>query len=411
MFTHISTQTSMNPTGDKLTAELQQTTHIEQPAVVGVGSASVHSTTGETLGAATHVVASGLEFTGQKLGAGLETVASGVGYTGEKLKSAGEKIGETIASVVAPAVAVTGDKIESTIQKVAEVVAEEKAKVELPGVVTLIQNGAFRIFGHLTGTVASSTTTTVDEAIPAPPLPAPTILESDRKETIVIAQKTIAGDIVTADIQSGHEIHKPISRVDVIKESGQLAPQTELHLPNLHIPDVPLNRAIEEQPILPTVDTTAKPTAVDTTEQKAPEPKLPPEQQFPTFVYIHEQTPISQSSSQVSNPLEYKDESEQLLPNLTKKAVEDGAAFIEIAEQMKPDNMKKTTKDVSQESEQVPKEQLPNLTAKVVHDGAAFIDQLEQQKSNTQLLPNLPTKSVQDGALFLDVVENSGQSL
>lgn len=93
----------------------------------------------------------------------------------------------------------------------------------------------------------------------------------------------------------------------------------------------------------------------------------------------------------------------------------DGAAFIEKAES-RLGNVQ--SKEIGT-SEQLPKEQLPNLTAKAVHDGATFIDQAEQGKKskdtvNQSVDPTLPSLSIQDvhdSAMFLDVVENSGQSM
>jgi hypothetical protein len=363
MFTHISTSNSMsststsistsstsismNPTGDKLTSELQQRIPIEQPVILSQGENPAETATGVKLGAATHAIASGVEKTGEKLGAGLEK-------TGEKLKAVGEKIGEKVASVV-PTLAATGDQIEKTVQKAAEVVAEETAKVELPGVVTFLQSGAARIFGHLTGASESSS-----ETVPPPPPPLETM-----DKTVVLAEKNLVGDIITTDIQTGHLAHQPPSRVDVLKESGQLGPQPELHLPNLKIRDAPLNRAVEEQSILDTVE--QKPTSIEPipvahpfpsffvsireqqttplhSEQKKPtslEP-TPVAHPFPSFISIREQQttpllstePSSNASHQGSNPLEYKDAEHQLLPNLTKEVVHDGTVFLEKVERL-----------------------------------------------------------------------------
>lgn len=390
------TQSTLNPTGDKFTAELQNVTHIEQPAVIGQGerttvgekiASEIHST-GQTLEAGFGTIASGVEFTGQKL-------VSGVEFTGEKIKATGEIIGEKLGETFAVA--------EHTVQKAAEVIAEEKAKVELPGVVTLLQSGVGKLFGHLTGTSTTSTIV-VQDAAPAPispVVPVAPVLKSERKETIVAAEKNLSGDIITTEIQVGHLVDKPTSRIDVLKESGQLGPQSELHLPNLKLRDIPLNRAVEE----PIPSTEVKSTEFPSQTEARP---------FPSFVTIHP-APAEQTES--------KAEMKEQLPNLTTSVVHDVATFIgTVEQQQKVDNVQPTqkSKDVGSESSEQSKELLPNLTTKTIQDGATFIDQAEHQKSGAQgtanqsadpLLPSLSFTNVQDGAKFLDVVENSGQSL
>jgi hypothetical protein len=412
MFTHIANQTTMNPTGDQLTSELQHTIPIEPPAVVGQGEKTT----------ITEKVASGVEKTGQKLEEGLGTIVSGVEYTGHKLVSGveytGEKLkatGEFIGEKLGETFAATGEKIEQTIQKAADVVAEEK--VELPGVVTLLQTGAAKIFGHLTGSVTQSTPSIAPATATAPPTsPILPVLKSDTKEAVVLAEQNIVGDIITTDIKIGHWVEKPESRIDVMKQTGQLGPQAELHLPNLHVRDMPTNRAVEEQPVYPSeaqlpslsqkevqegaqfIDTVEKKT-IETIQTEA----------MPSFVYIHPQ-PATQSEGEktedqkVDNLQSRTDQ----LPSLTSRVVLDSAAFMDSAEQQVENQH---TKD---DSAQVLKEQLPNLTHKAIHDGAAFMDQAEHHKSsqakgtvNRSDLPSLSHKDVQAGTRFLDVVENS----
>jgi len=385
----------MNPTGDKLTAELQHTIPIEQPAVVGQGEKYTIS----------EKVAMGVEKTGQKLEGGLETIVSGVGYTGQKLVSGveytggklkatgeflGEKLGETIAA--------TGEKIDQTIQKAADVVAEEK--VQLPGVVTLLQTGAARIFGHLTGSASSvdSTVPTSSVDSTAPTSPMLPVLKSDIKETMVYAEENLSGDVITTDIKTGHWVEKPASRVDVMKQTGQLGPQSELHLPNLKVRDVPMNRAVEEQPVYQPV------APLPSVSQKVVQEAIP------SFVYIHPQ-PLTQSAENTEDQkVDNLQSRTDQLPSLTSRVILDGAAFMDTVEHQ--------IENIQQKSEHVPNEQLPNLTSKAVHDGAAFIDQAEHQKFNIKVkgtvnqsvdpqLPSLSTKDVHDGTRFLDVVENS----
>jgi len=236
-----------------------------------------------------------------------------------------------------------------------------------------------------------------------------------KSDIIVYAEKNLSGDIITRDVTTAYWVEKPASRVDVIKQSGQLGPQLELHLPNLKIRNVPMNRAVEESlPVHPESELSSLTQTevqdgahfIDAVEQKTTEVVQVQPSQFPSFVYVHP-FPVEQLDEQSKAD----NQREQQLPSLSSRVILDGAAFIEKAE-LQIGNVQ--SKDVGSHSK-IPKEQLPNLTVKAVHDGAAFMDQAEQQKNVNKsvdpMLPSLSTKDVHDGAMFLDVVENSGQSM
>jgi hypothetical protein len=418
----------LNPTGDKLTKELQKTVDIEKPVVEGIGTGelkSIHTTdvpkttTGKTLEEGVDVVGSGMKWTGEKLGAGLDTVGSGVQYTGEKigegvkfttevigegvhtlgsgLKATGQFIGEKLENVVAPTIAAGGDKIEEVVQKGVEVIEEEKARTELPAVITLLQSGAARFTSLLMGTAGPNPdpfkeeeklkekepeiapqTVAPEQSVPlvvpssgatiTSKVPEIVVTQDRVPETIVHAQTTLAGDTLTTDISTtGHWTQHPQTRLDVVKEmkSSDLPKKDELGS---------ISRELKGA------------TRSD-------------------IVRIHEQPTSSQET--------------QLLPNLTKKDVHDASVFLtEVAPKVE---------ETGQSHEK--SVQLPDLTKKSVQDAAVFIKHVENQTVNVDSqqkgqsknvtdnvhsqkiaegadLPSLTTKTVENVSTFLDTVEN-----
>lgn len=328
----------------------------------------------------------------------MHTVGSGVRATGRLIGASLESVAPTLAS--------GGDKLENAVQKGIEVIEEQKAKTELPGVITLIQSGTARVADLVLGKAGPNPDPFVEEEKlkeKAPEIAPQTVPMTDRvpitdrapeivitedraPQTIVHAQTTVVGDTITTSvetIEAGHWTEQnQTTRFDYVKDQlGSSVPQKDQLGSGLSHD----NKGGERTDV----------------------------------VHIHEQ-PTQEMQQQ------------QLLPNLTKKDVHDAAVFLDKAEDQNFGMI--PSKETHQSHERL--EQFPNLTQKDVHDAAVFIDQAENQTVNVSQdnlqkgqskdvpdntshsqsteggksdLPNLTSKNVHNGAAFLDTVENASQ--